>query len=316
MSKITGTSQKGQNVPSFTEDQARDFFEIRRWPNVPVCPHCASVNVYLLGGKSTRPGLRECRDCDGNFTVTVGTVMEDSHLPLATWAKAFHLMASSKKGVSALQLQRQLGLGSYRTAWFLAHRIREAMRCQPVAGMLKNSVQVDEAYIGGKPRPGDGKPRRKGRGTLKAPVMVLVESGKGGKAVSRHVEKVDGATLGPIMREVIDKKAALITDELPVYKRLGQDFEGGHYVVNHAQGEYSRGGIDTNTAESYFALLKRGVIGSFHHVSKKHLHRYCDEFSFRWSQRELTDADRRDEAVKGAEGKRLMYKNPIKSLLA
>jgi transposase-like protein len=124
-------SQKGQQIPSFTEDEARQFFEVRRWPNGPACVHCGSANVYRLGGESQRPGLIECRDCKGNFTVTVGTVMEDTHLPLSTWAKAFHMMAASKKGVSALQLQRELGLGSYKTAWHLAHRIREAMRCEP-----------------------------------------------------------------------------------------------------------------------------------------------------------------------------------------
>jgi transposase-like protein len=127
-------SQKGQAVPDFTEPQARAYFEAMRWPNGPACVHCGSVNVYRLGGESQRPGLLECRDCKGNFTVTVGTVMEDSHLKLPVWAKAFHLIASSKKGMSALQLQRNLGLGSYRTAWFLAHRIREAMKSEPVKG--------------------------------------------------------------------------------------------------------------------------------------------------------------------------------------
>jgi len=311
MGQITGKSQKGQWIPNLTDDQAREHIEKLLWPNGPSCRHCGSINVYRMQGASVRRGLLRCRDCEQQFTVTVGTIFEDTHLPLSVWVNAIHMMASAKKGVSALQLQRQLGIGSYRTAWHLGHRIRLAMKCEPQSGFLKGSVQVDETYVGGKPRPGDGKPRRKGRGTHKAPVMVLVESGKGGKAVSRHVEKVDGATLGPIMREVIDKKAALITDELPVYKRLGKDFEGGHHVVNHAQGEYSRGGIDTNTAESYFALLKRGVIGSFHHVSKKHLHRYCDEFSFRWSERTSEDSERRDLAVKGTDGKRLMYRQPM-----
>lgn len=144
MSEITAKSQKGQQVPDFTEDEARVFFESRRWPNGPGCLHCGSTNVYHVGGSNHRPGLLKCRDCQEQFTVTVGTVMEDTHLPLATWAKAFDLICSSKKGMSALQLQRNLGIGSYRTAWFLAHRIREAMRCEPAAGMLKGDVQVDE----------------------------------------------------------------------------------------------------------------------------------------------------------------------------
>src|SRR5258705_13780512 len=144
-------TQKGQQVQNFTEDQARAYFERLRWPNGPCCVHCGSVNVYRLKGKSTRPGLLECREpqCRKQFTVTVNSVMEDSHLPLATWARAFHFMCTSKKGISALQLQRMLGLGSYRTAWFLAHRIREAMKCEPVAGMLKGTVEVDETYVGG-----------------------------------------------------------------------------------------------------------------------------------------------------------------------
>ncbi len=192
-------SQKGQAVPNYTEDQARTYFESRRWPNGPVCVHCGSVNVYRLGGQSQRPGLIECRDCKGNFTVTVGTVMEDTHLSLATWAKAFHMMVSSKKGVSTLQLQRQLGLGSYRTAWFLAHRIREAMRCEPMNSKLHNTVEVDETYVGAR-RPRVKGTSKSGRGTSKQPVMVLVERGEGGKARSRVIAKVDGATLKGVSR--------------------------------------------------------------------------------------------------------------------
>lgn len=302
-------SQKGQQVPNFTEDQAREFFEQRRWPHGPACVHCGSVNVYRLGGSSQRPGLIECRDCKGNFTVTVGTVMEDTHLSLSVWAKAFHLMASSKKGMSALQLQRNLGLGSYRTAWFLAHRIREAMRCDPMPGMLKGNVEVDEAYIGGKPRPGTG-PHKRGRGTSKAPVVVLVE--RDGKAHSRPVERVDAKTLHGAIKELADKGATICTDELNVYHGIGEFFDGGHKTVNHSIGNYvGPNGETTNTAESYFSLLKRGVYGTFHHVSKQHLHRYCAEFDFRWNGKELMDTERRDAAIIGAEGKRLMYKTPV-----
>lgn len=301
-------SQKGQGVPNWNEDQARAYFESRRWPHGPACVHCGSVNVYRLGGEASRPGCLECRDCRKQFTVTVGTVMEDSHLPLSIWAKAFHYMVSSKKGMSALQLQRNLGLGSYRTAWFLAHRIREAMRMEPVAGMLKGDVEVDEAYVGGKPRPGTG-PHKRGRGTSKSPVVVLVE--RNGKAHSRHVERVDAKTLHPAIKEMAHKDAKIYTDELGVYKGIGEHFSGGHHTVNHGMGEYTRGDVHTNTAESYFSLLKRGVYGTFHHVSKKHLHRYCAEFDFRWNGKELMDAERRDEAVKGAEGKRLYYRTPV-----
>ena len=306
--KITGQSQKGQNVPSFTEPEARAYFERMLWPDGPICPHCGSVDAYRMAGESIRPGLHRCRDCDKQFTVTVGTILEDSHLPLSVWAKAFHLMTTSKKGMSALQLQRNLGLGSYRTAWHLAHRIRLAMKCEPAAGALKGMVEVDEAYIGGKPRPGTG-PHKRGRGTSKAPVIVLVE--RNGRAHTRHVDRVDADTLKPAIREMVDKSATICTDELNVYNGIGEHFDGGHQTVYHGAGQYVNGNAHTNTAESYFSLLKRGVYGTFHHVSKKHLHRYCDEFAFRWNGRELKDNQRRDEAVRGAEGKRLMYRSPM-----
>lgn len=308
MSKITAKSRKGQQIPDFTEDEARAFFESRRWPNGPGCIHCGSTNVYRVGGSNHRPGLLKCRDCQEQFTVTVGTVMEDTHLPLATWAKAFHLICSSKKGMSALQLQRNLGIGSYRTAWFLAHRIREAMRCEPAAGMLKGDVQVDETYVGGKPRKGTGYHKR-GRGTSKAPVVVLVETS--GKAHSQPVERIDAKTLRDAMEERVCPSARIVTDELSAYPNAVAGFAGGHETVCHSRDEYvNERGFHTNTAESYFALLKRGVYGTFHHVSKKHLHRYCAEFDFRWNGRTLQDSERRDEAVKGAEGKRLYYKQP------
>jgi transposase-like protein len=302
-------SQKGQQVPNFTEDQARAFFEQRRWPNGPGCVHCGSVNVYRLGGQSQRPGLFECRDCKGNFTVMVGTVMEDTHLPLSVWVKAFHFMASSKKGMSALQLQRNLGIGSYRTAWHLAHRIRYAMKTEPTPGMLKNEVQADETYVGGSPRQRFGK---KGE-TIKAektPVVVLVETG--GRACSRVVETVDANSLHAALQAAVHKDATVVTDEARAYIPIvNAYFGGGHQTVNHSRGVYVNAeGFTTNAAESYFALLKRGVYGTFHHVSKQHLHRYCAEFDFRWNGRDLMDSERRDAAVKGAEGKRLMYRHP------
>jgi transposase-like protein len=309
--QITARSQKGQAVPNFTEDEAREFFEIRRWPNGVTCAHCDSANVYRLNGQSTRPGLFECRDCKGHFTVTVGTVMEDSHLSLSQWAKAFHLMASSKKGMSALQLQRNLGLGSYRTAWFLAHRIREAMRCEPISGMLQNEVQVDESWVGGKPR--RHTPAQMGKGiTKKTPVMVLVETG--GRAVSKPIPNVQIKTLQPIMEQHIDPKARIVTDEAPPYVNATENFSE-HVSVNHKAGQYvNEQGLTTNTAESFFSLLKRGHYGTFHQYSKKHLHRYCDEFSFRWNGRKLTDSQRRDAAINGAEGKRLMYRSPTRDI--
>ena len=202
-------SQQGRAVPNSTEDEARVYFEKLRWPDGPGCVHCGSTNVYRVGGNSGRPGLLECRDCRKQFTVTVGSVMEDSHLSLSVWAKAFHYICSSKKGMSALQLQRNLGLGSYRTAWHLAHRIREAMRCEPVAGMLKGEVQADESYFGGKPRPGDGKIHLRGRGTSKTPVLILVETN--GNAHARPMEKVTSKTLRAAMDETTAKTACIVT---------------------------------------------------------------------------------------------------------
>jgi transposase-like protein len=184
-------TQTGQNIQNLTEDEAREYIERLRWPAGPACPHCGSVNVYRMTAKSVRAGLLACRDCDGHFTVTVGTVMEDSHLPLATWVRAFHFIMSSKESMSAVQLQRNLGLGSYRTAWYLAHRIREAMKCAPVAGLLQGSVQCDETYVGGRPRNWTGKHKR-GRETKKAPVVALVETGD--DARSAPIEKANSAT--------------------------------------------------------------------------------------------------------------------------
>jgi transposase-like protein len=316
--KITGKSQKGNETPEMTEGEARAYIERLLWPNgEPVCRHCGSVNAYRMQGKTCRPGLCRCRDCKKQFTVTVGTIFEDSHLPLSLWVKAIHQIASSKKGMSALQLQRNLGIGSYRTAWFLAHRIRLAMRCNPVAGLLKGDVR-DETYVGanrhGKMR-GAKTPSKRGRGTSKTPVLALVESKPGGKAYAQPIERVDGKTLKGAMEERIDPAARIVTDELNAYPPAVKGFTGGHETVCHSREEYvNERGFHTNTVEAYFALLKRGVIGTFHHVSRKHLHRYCDEFSFRWGERLVTDAERREQAIKQVEGKRLMYRQPVEVL--
>jgi transposase-like protein len=313
--QITAKSQKGQELPNWNEDQARAYFEARRWPSGPACIHCGSVNVYRVGGNSHRAGLIECRDCKKQFTVTVGTVMEDSHLPLVTWAKAFHYLATSKKGFSALQLQRNCGIGSYRTAWFLAHRVREAMRCEPLAGRLKGEVQVDETFIGGKPRKGDGPVHKRGRGTDKTPVVALVETG--GKAIARPIGSIDSTTMTFLIHGNVEPSAKIVTDENSVYPKaiLAAGITGGHESINHGQGEYVRksDGINTNSAESFFGLIKRGHYGVYHKMSKKHLRRYTDEFSFRWNGRQMSDVERRDAAVDGSEGKRLYYKTPVKS---
>ncbi len=270
------------DIGRLKENQARKILEGIRWKDGVTCPHCGSKDVTRLKSdknKKTRDGVIQCNHCRKQFTVTTNTVMHGSHITLRQWVQAFYSVCTHKKGVSALQLQRNLGLGSYRSAWYLAHRIRLAMQEFVIHGALKGTVEVDETYIGGKPRKTENKNHKRGRGTDKAPVMVLVE--RNGRSVSSPVENVTGETLKSAIRETVHKKSVIMTDEWKSYRGIGKDFEGGHYVVNHGEGVYAIGIINTNTAESYFAILKRGIHGIFHHISKKHLFRYCDEFSFR-----------------------------------
>ena len=293
------------DVGRLTEDEARTILEGIRWPGGPVCPHCQSTNVTRIDAKSekVRDGVIQCNDCRGQFTVTVGTVMQGSHITLRQWVQAFYSMCSHKKGVSALQLQRNLGLRSYKSAWHLAHRIRLAMKECGWTEPLQGTVEVDETYVGGKPRKGDGKVHKRGRGTDKTPVLALIE--RNGRARTHPIERVNADTLKSAIRENVNREARIVTDELPSYGGIGREFQGGHAVVVHSAGEYARGDVHTNSAESFFALLKRGVHGTFHHVSKTHLHRYCDEFSFRWDYRKTTDGERATAAIRGAGGKRL-----------
>jgi transposase-like protein len=304
------------DVGRLTEDEARTILESIRWPKGPVCSHCEGQNVTRLQAKSekVRDGVFQCNDCRGQFTVILGTVMQGSHITLRQWVQAFYSMCSHKKGVSALQLQRNLGLHTYKAAWHLAHRVRLAMKTDPLASKLEGTVEVDEAYIGGKPRPGkrdeNGEliANKRGRGTKKVPVVALIE--RDGRARTRVVEHVTADNLKAAIRQNVDVNATINTDDLNLYQGIGPEFTGGHKIVNHSQGEYAREDVYTNTAESFFALLKRGVHGTFHHISKKHLPRYCDEFSFRWDKRKVTDGARATAAIRGAEGKRLAYKKP------
>lgn len=291
-------------IGSLTESQAREYLEKLRWPNGVECPHCNSKEATKLAGQRHREGVYQCKDCFKQFTFTVGTVMEDSHIPLKKWLMAFHLMCSSKKGISAKQLQRDLGLGSYETAWFMAHRVRYAMSQGHLKEKLQGRVEVDETYIGGKPRKGSPQSKR-GRGTKKTPVIVLAE--KDGNAVSKPLERVSSKALKGIIRENVDLESRIITDDFKSYRGLNKVFLGGHQSINHSEGKYSVDGVDTNTAESFFALLKRGHYGIFHQLSKDHLHRYCDEFTFRWNHRKISDSERRDIAIRQSSGKRLVY---------
>jgi transposase-like protein len=303
-------------ISKLSEDEARDYYEKIRWPNGPACPHCGS-DKFIKIGRGKRPGRqsRQHRDglykchaegCEKQFTSTVGTILEDTHLPFRTWLMAFAIMCSSKKGVSALQLQRQLGLGSYRSAWHLAHHIRHAMAKEPMAGLLSGTVEVDETFIDCKPRHGAPRTPR----AAKRKVMALVE--RGGRVRAHQIDRLDGNTLKAAIRKNVDRSSQVMTDEWAAYQGIGKEFKGGHHVVNHKSKEYKRGDASTNEVEAFFALLKRGITGSFHHVSKQHLDRYCAEFSFRWNHRKITDSERTVEAIRSSEGQRLLYGAPIR----
>ena len=290
------------------ETKAREWLEARIWPNGPVCPHCGVVNqATLMRGKTTRPGLYQCNVCREPFTVTVGTLYERSHIPLHKWLMATHLIMASKKGISSLQLHRMLGI-TKKSAWFLAHRIRESLRetvmpgDDPLGGQGE-TVEVDETYVGGKAA------NRKNCITPKEAVVTLVE--RGGRVRSRHVPHVDAATLKPILKEQIDKATWIITDDSPVYPPITKDF-AGHSSVNHSQQEYVRAFFHhTNTVENFFSIFKRGIIGTFHHVSAEHLKRYLVEFDYRYSNREglgVDDATRMARSIPGIVGKRLTYR--------
>ena len=297
------------DISKLTEDNARSLLEKIRWPNGPTCAHCGSGNVYRLQGNSTRPGLLKCRDCRKQFSVQVGTIFERSHIPLNKWVIAFHLMCSSKKGISALQLKRNLNL-SYQSAWHMAHRIRHAMKNEPLKSMLGGVVEVDETYVGGK-----GRHKGTGRGTLtKTPVVALIARKGGMRAMA--IERLTAEKLKGAIKGNVHKNSTIMTDEWHSYKGIGKEFDGGHETVKHSIKQYVRGRgkgkpkAHVNSAESWFALLKRGVHGTFHHVSKQHLNRYCDEFAFRWTHRKTTDGERTLAALSGAKGKRLSYKLP------
>jgi transposase-like protein len=297
------------------EEIARRHFEALRWPDGPICPHCGSFNnATEMKGKSTRPGVYKCKDCRKPFTATIGTLYERSHIPLHKWLLAAHLVCSSKKGMSAHQLWRMLGFGSYRTAWFMAHRIREGMREARVLGGMGGAgmvVEADEAYIGGK-ETNKHKGKRSGRVGAKGkePVLSLVE--RGGRAASHHIANVTAATIRPIILSAVSQQSRLHTDEMRVYPTFGWRF-AQHETVTHSAEEYVRGDVHTNSVEGFFAILKRGIYGTYHHISEAHLGRYLYEFDFRYNHRiqlGCDDATRAALAVKGIAGKRLTYRKP------
>ena len=309
------------------EDKAREFLEAIRWPDGPVCPHCGVIgNAYRLEpkppkeggkGKHVRKGVWKCGGCREQFTVTVGTIFADSHIPLSKWLLAYHLLCASKKGMSAHQLHRMLKV-TYRSAWFMAHRIRYTMSQEPLSSKLQGTIEIDETYVGGKMRSGSTtvKPGERAKDYIsgvanKAAVVSVLQ--RGGRVQSRHVERVTAQNLKPIVEQMIAEDAHVITDSSSVLK--GALRTRRHDQVNHLAKEYVRYEdgvcITTNAIEGYFATLKRGINGVYHHVGKQHLHRYLSEFDFRHNSRKEKDGDRTLLAIKGADGKRLMLRDSI-----
>jgi transposase-like protein len=300
--------------PRFQDEQAAySWVEAHLWPNGSVCPRCGGMDrITKLQGKSTRIGVYKCNDCRKPFTVKVGTIFEDSHIPMRLWLQAIALMCASKKGISSNQLHRMMGI-TLKSAWFMSHRIREAMRSGGLAPMGgpggSGIVEADETFIGRK----KGEPKRRGGGAHKNAVLALVE--RGGIVRTFHVDDVKAATLLPIVKANIAKEARVMTDDAATYYNKLDGF-AGHDAVNHSAKEYVRYNsgpvvIHTNSAEGFFSVFKRGMKGVYQHCSERHLHRYLAEFEFRHSNRValgVDDQDRADRALTGAKGKRLTYR--------
>jgi transposase-like protein len=288
------------------EPAALAFIEARLWPNGPVCPRCKETDrVGRMNGKSTKLGLCKCYVCRKPFAVTVGTVMESSHIPLHKWLQAMHLICASKKGISSNELARVLGL-TVKSAWFMSHRIREAFRSGDLAPMggAGSVVEADETFIGRKV----GTPKPRGGYHHKRAVIGLVE--RGGSARTFHVDRAIVPDVMPIVRANIDRETALMTDESKLYTKVGKEF-ASHETVEHGVREYVRGTAHTNTIEGYFSIFKRGFKGIYQHCGEKHLHRYLAEYDFRYNNRirlGVDDTARAEIALKGVAGKRLTYR--------
>jgi transposase-like protein len=309
------------------EDAAREFIEKLRWPDGPVCPHCGEIdNAYKLEPKPSkknthvRKGVWKCGGCREQFSVTVGTIFEDSHIPLNKWLLAYHLLCASKKGMSAHQLHRMLKV-TYRSAWFMAHRIRYTMSQEPLSSKLEGIIEIDETYVGGKRRysqtqavkPGVRAQDHLGPFAGKAAVVSVLQ--RGGRVQSRHMERVTAENLRAVVKQEVAENAHVMTDSSSAL--AGALMTHKHDQVNHRAKEYVRyeNGvcITTNTIEGYFATLKRGINGVYHHVGKQHLHRYLSEFDFRYNSRKEKDGDRTLMALKSTGGKRLMLRDSIGS---
>lgn len=298
-----------------TPEKAREYLEAVHWPNGPTCPHCGNADakrIYSIAAnpaKKVRAGLKKCAECRKQFTVTVGTIFEDSHVPLNKWLIAVYLLCSSKKGMSAHQLHRMLGV-TYKTAWFMFHRLRFAVKQPAFKGPLGGpgkTVEADETWIGGRKR-GVGK----GQGWRnKTTVFSVLE--RGGDVRSMPMGSVTASGLREALKTHVDPATRLVTDSNNAYTYPGKEF-ASHEKVDHSAEEYVRGDVYTNTVESYFALLKRGVHGTFHHISKQHLDKYLAEFDYRYNHRKLDDGPRTDIAIGRTRGKRLTLREPVASL--
>jgi transposase-like protein len=310
MAKVGQSGHLAMNIADLRfqdPDKAREYLEAQRWPNGPVCPHCGNCDqdkITGLKGKAHRPGVYQCNECREQFTVTVGSIMERSKIPLNKWLMAMHLMGASKKGMSAHQLHRMLGI-TYQSAWFLCHRIREAMKPtnpSPIGGESK-VVESDETFVGGKTK---NRAYAK-KEPKKHAVMTLVE--RDGESRSFHVANVKAKTLREKIVTTVSRKSHLMTDELASYEKVGTEF-GNHKTVNHSANEYVRlgGFVHVNTAECRFSLMKRAVYGTHHSISEAHLPRYLSEWDFKWNTRKINDGERAVLIAKGIEGKRLMYR--------
>jgi len=295
------------------EDKAREFVESLLWPAGPVCPHCQSTEVYRLTPKATstkpgRKGLLKCKLCRKQFTVMVNTIFSDSHIPLSKWVIAIHLFCASKKGISANQIHRMLGL-TIKSAWFMMHRIRHSVAESPEASKLTGIVECDETYFGGKAKNMHRDKRAEaiqGRGPSgKTPVMTLVE--RNGRVRTTQLQRVNEENLDAVLSAYVDPTSCLMTDEGTSYNKLGKGF-ASHEAVNHSRGEYVREAAHINSAESVHSILKRGVFGTYHHWSVAHLHRYLSEFDFRYNNRKVSDGTRMASAIRSTAGKRLTYK--------
>lgn len=295
------------------EKAAYEFVEAHVWPDGPVCPHCGGYErIGAMGGESTRIGTYKCYQCRKPFTVKVGTIFESSHVKLHLWLQAIFLMASSKKGISSNQLHRTLGV-TLKTAWFMSHRIREAMRegsFSPMGGSGK-VVEADETYIGRK------KGKTKGPGyEHKRAIFTLVE--RDGRARSFHIDQATIKTVTPILKANVDRETSLMTDDAGQYRHMAKSF-AKHGVINHSTKEYVRGEISTNTVEGFFSIFKRGMKGVYQHCGEQHLHRYLAEYDFRYNERAalgVNDEERASRALKGIVGKRLTYRTTSRKVSA